>query len=44
MGHIISSLTIDPAIAPDYLNPPTFDPLIGFPNGRKPRGRLIFVA
>lgn len=23
---------------PDRFNPPTFDPMLGFPEGRKPRG------
>lgn len=27
-----------PDVQPDYNNPPKFDPMIGFPNGRKLRG------
>ena len=28
---------------PDYNYPPTFDPLLGFPNGRKTRGKKKVV-
>lgn len=30
-----------PDVTPDYSKPPTFDPLYGFENGRKPRKALI---
>ncbi|XP_045600715.1 NADH dehydrogenase [ubiquinone] 1 beta subcomplex subunit 7 [Procambarus clarkii] len=40
MGHIFSQYLADPAITPDYTKGPTFDPLYGFPEGRKERVML----
>lgn len=37
MGHVYSSFIYDPEITPDCRAQPTYDPLFGFPNGRKPR-------
>ncbi|CAH1773501.1 unnamed protein product [Owenia fusiformis] len=36
MGHVISTYT-NPDSMPRYQEPPTFDPLLGFPEGRKER-------
>lgn len=30
---------LHPETQPGYLEEPTFDPNVGFPNGRKPRGK-----
>ncbi|XP_014780152.1 NADH dehydrogenase [ubiquinone] 1 beta subcomplex subunit 7 [Octopus bimaculoides] len=35
-GHVIFEF-MHPELAPDHNNPPTFDPNLGFPNGRKER-------
>lgn len=32
-----------PEITPNNLQPPSFDPLLGFENGRKERGIIIYV-
>ncbi|XP_059143065.1 NADH dehydrogenase [ubiquinone] 1 beta subcomplex subunit 7-like [Physella acuta] len=37
MGNMWYTYVSHPDTAPDYKNPPTFDPLLGFPNGRKER-------
>lgn len=45
MGGVPSNMWAtwtDRANQPDRLNNPTFDPLLGFPEGRKMRGRLAF--
>ncbi|KAK8379605.1 hypothetical protein O3P69_019511 [Scylla paramamosain] len=41
MGHMYSSLLSDPNVTPDYKTGPTFDPLYGFPEGRKERVMLV---
>lgn len=43
MGHIISTYWTKPDVMPVYDSTPTFDPLYGFPNGRKPRGMFFFL-
>ena len=40
MGHLISAY-IHPDINPDISEPPTFNALYGFPNGRKERGDYL---
>ncbi|KAH9504136.1 hypothetical protein Btru_065088 [Bulinus truncatus] len=37
MGNMWYAYVSHPDTTPDYNKPPTFDPLIGFPNGRKER-------
>ncbi|XP_002740163.1 NADH dehydrogenase [ubiquinone] 1 beta subcomplex subunit 7-like [Saccoglossus kowalevskii] len=37
MGHMWSAYVTQPSISPDLNNIPTFDPMYGFPNGRKER-------
>ncbi|GAB1601520.1 NADH dehydrogenase [ubiquinone] 1 beta subcomplex subunit 7-like [Argonauta hians] len=36
MGHVFNEV-LHPEVSPDFRNPPTFDPNLGFPNGRKER-------
>jgi hypothetical protein len=38
MGNSWTHYVSEPQNRPDFDNPPTFDPLQGFPNGRKERG------
>jgi hypothetical protein len=38
MGNSWTHYVSEPQNRPDFDNPPTFDPLVGFPNGRKERG------
>ncbi|CAL1546845.1 unnamed protein product [Lymnaea stagnalis] len=35
LGPMWYTYVSHPDTAPDYKNPPTFDPMLGFPNGRK---------
>nr|XP_053632556.1 NADH dehydrogenase [ubiquinone] 1 beta subcomplex subunit 7-like [Cherax quadricarinatus] len=37
MGHVYSQYLGDPAVTPDHTKGPTFDPLYGYPGGRKER-------
>uniref|UniRef100_A0A2C9KSY4 NADH dehydrogenase [ubiquinone] 1 beta subcomplex subunit 7 n=1 Tax=Biomphalaria glabrata TaxID=6526 RepID=A0A2C9KSY4_BIOGL len=37
MGNMWYAYVSHPDTAPDFNKPPTFDPLLGFPNGRKER-------
>ncbi|XP_072023263.1 NADH dehydrogenase [ubiquinone] 1 beta subcomplex subunit 7-like [Amphiura filiformis] len=37
MGHMWSTYVTNPDTSPDIYNMPTFDPLYGFPEGRKER-------
>jgi len=37
MGHMYSAYIKSPDTAPKYLEDPTFDPVYGFPHGRKER-------
>ncbi|XP_012939499.1 NADH dehydrogenase [ubiquinone] 1 beta subcomplex subunit 7 [Aplysia californica] len=37
MGNMWYSYVTNPDTAPDFKSPPTFDPLIGFPEGRQER-------
>ncbi|KAL5016698.1 hypothetical protein ScPMuIL_006287 [Solemya velum] len=37
MGNMMYAYVTNPDTVPDYNAPPTFDPLQGFPNGRKER-------
>ncbi|PVD23549.1 hypothetical protein C0Q70_16821 [Pomacea canaliculata] len=37
MGNMMYAYVTHPDTAPDIKNPPTFNPLLGFPNGRKER-------
>ncbi|GFO18907.1 NADP dehydrogenase [ubiquinone] 1 beta subcomplex subunit 7 [Plakobranchus ocellatus] len=37
MGNMWYTYVTNPDTAPDYKNPPTFDPLYGFPEGREER-------
>lgn len=43
MGNWYSTYIGNPAGMPDYHKPPTFDPMYGFPNGRKERGMKVFL-
>lgn len=38
------NLHFHPEVTPGPDEEPTFDPLIGFPDGRKPRGRYLFYT
>ncbi|CAL8107429.1 unnamed protein product [Calicophoron daubneyi] len=40
MGHVISTYR-DPSSMPDVSKGPIFDPMLGFPNGRKKRESLV---
>lgn len=45
LGYLPSNmydLKFHPEVTPDPSEEPTFDPLLGFPNGRKPRGKWRF--
>ncbi|KAK7487512.1 hypothetical protein BaRGS_00021214 [Batillaria attramentaria] len=37
MGNVMYAYITHPDTAPDFTKPPTFDPHVGFPNGRKER-------
>ena len=38
--HWVGTITEDPELRPGYESTPTFDPMFGFKNGRKERGKL----
>ena len=38
--HWVGTITDDPELRPGYESTPTFDPMFGFKNGRKERGKL----
>lgn len=40
MGSVVSQIRGD--TQPDFRNPPSFDPLYGFPNGRQERSKEKF--
>lgn len=40
MGNMMYAYVTHPDTAPDIKNPPTFNPLLGFPNGRKERSEF----
>lgn len=39
----VRDLWYGPELRPDWKKEPTFDPLVGFPNGRKIRGMYVRV-
>lgn len=41
MGNMWYAYVSHPDTAPDIKNPPTFDPLIGFPEGRVERSKAV---
>ena len=43
MGNMWYSYVTNPDTAPDYKNPPTFDPLFGFPEGREERSTFVIT-
>jgi hypothetical protein len=44
MGNVWYAYVSHPDTAPDIKNPPTFDPLFGFENGRRERSKYIFIS
>ncbi|XP_014478542.1 PREDICTED: NADH dehydrogenase [ubiquinone] 1 beta subcomplex subunit 7 [Dinoponera quadriceps] len=41
MGNYIATYITKPDVMPVPEGPPTFDPMLGFPTGRKPREMLV---
>lgn len=44
MGNWGSRYITNPAGTPDHHKPPSFDPMYGFPNGRKERGTFVLFS
>jgi hypothetical protein len=40
MGATFNKYT-EPGVSPGFNEHPSFDPMLGFPNGRKPRGNIF---
>lgn len=43
MGNAWALYVSDPEGTPTADKPPSFDPMLGFPNGRKERGNLLHI-
>ena len=41
MGHVYTTFSVPPEDKPVAFSPPNYDPMYGFPGGRKERGNTI---